>query len=265
MLNAYQLIEKLAWILDSVLKAGVDGVVIGYNWNPANIVMDICNLIKNSTCNRVVFIEFIPLLTMALQLRSENRRMVRLTIIALLFLAVPTKRSREPMYPPELVKTFSQHRDALDKRLTLISMRNDDLETSKNASALRRTILDLDNLVKPPQVMVLCSSGNERLAITAIARLEAAGVRVTSFDAQADPAKRDETSTLKLYFYKPSRGDQPKDQNSGASYLEWYNTKHDFLRLLRLATEGTITHSFPAWDDESLELVMQDVLVACGL
>ena len=76
------LIKKIAWLLSAVLDAGPGGRVLGYSWNPANIVYDVLVLSKHPR-NKPLLASFVELLLVGMEQRPENVRLVCYSVEAL--------------------------------------------------------------------------------------------------------------------------------------------------------------------------------------
>lgn len=77
------IIEKLFWILEQVLDAGEGNLVLGFSWEPANILQDIATL-SNSDRIKPLIVHFIPLILRSLKLRGRgNFRLVKFASHAL--------------------------------------------------------------------------------------------------------------------------------------------------------------------------------------
>lgn len=75
--------EKLLWILTAVLDAGEGGTVLGFSWEPANILHDVATL-SNSDRLKPLLGEFIPAIVRALRERGwGNFRLVKFASQAL--------------------------------------------------------------------------------------------------------------------------------------------------------------------------------------
>jgi len=91
-------VENLSWILNEVLVAGPNKAVLGANWDPANIVLDV-SILSSSAQLRPLMKSFVSLVTTALEKRSkDNRRLVEYSLSSLSQLI--TEPSLEDAFKP---------------------------------------------------------------------------------------------------------------------------------------------------------------------
>jgi hypothetical protein len=68
-----KLVEKMTWLLKAVLDAGPNGTVIGYTWNPANIMYDISVLATSDRNKPLLYARFFLLIRRShIKLRQTN-------------------------------------------------------------------------------------------------------------------------------------------------------------------------------------------------
>lgn len=78
------LVDKLHWILEQVLEAGPDGIVLASHWNPANIILDV-SILAQSDRNKPLLKKFIrPIYQSMREYGDTNRRLMKYSIATLL-------------------------------------------------------------------------------------------------------------------------------------------------------------------------------------
>lgn len=151
-----KLVEKLLWILTSVLDEGPDGRVIGYHWDPGNILSDVATL-ATSDRNKPLLVDFVLQLVRAIELRSDNLRAARLAVIAL------SQLSFEPRCKPK----FQEYKERLNVCLDNIirNFPDSEMEAKRNAQVLLATINESD---KPAAEKKKAAGGAFRRAANAV-------------------------------------------------------------------------------------------------
>lgn len=121
------LISKIYWVLNRVIKAGPGGLVLGSYWDPANIVFDV-SILARSDENKTLLLKFIPLLIEGLETYgSNNVRLTKYTIKSLIELySLPVARRKIESLNDRLI--FELKKDCFSCLL--------DLETFQNSSKL---------------------------------------------------------------------------------------------------------------------------------